>query len=519
MMTRTLPLVILLASQCLGLKVLLMPMMSGSHILRHGAIGESLIQRGHESYMIKHSSIDIPDQLYNSSIHFVNYDTDDQIHFIQTRNFSEIYTTKLVKDPLSGVKALLEFFDKQCEDLLANEPLYERLARERFDFVLVDAFSSLQCFLAYPRRLGVPYGGVGMLPPTERFTASLQINYITPTLPHKTFPAKPSLVHRLRQWLMINIMNTVIEYRQNSDLLRAFLKDKPITHFSQLRDGAQMWLVDMHPILDVPRPSVPNVIPVGGLTTGPAKSLPDDLQQFADEADQGLIIVAFGTVVTHLPPEDVVKILNALNNVTERVVFAMTSPIDAYVRPGIRIMSWIPQNDLLGHPNTKLFITHCGSCSQHQAVYHAVPMLGIPYQEEQTYNAQKMFAKGFGDYLDRHNFRSEDLTKLIRTIIANKTCAATLRTASQTMRHRLVEPRDEAAYWVDHVTRYGAAHLTSYTQNLAWYEILMLDMLGVVAALATALVFIAVLLLKLGRGVVQTPFWLYHRASWKHKTQ
>ncbi len=42
----------------------------------------------------------------------------------------------------------------------------------------------------------------------------------------------------------------------------------------------------------------------------------------------------------------------------------------------IHLLKWMPQQDLLSHPKTKLFITHCGSNSQFEAFYHAVPMLG-----------------------------------------------------------------------------------------------------------------------------------------------
>lgn len=35
----------------------------------------------------------------------------------------------------------------------------------------------------------------------------------------------------------------------------------------------------------------------------------------------------------------------------------------------ILTQKWIPQNDLLGHSNTVLFIGHCGSSSQFEVVF------------------------------------------------------------------------------------------------------------------------------------------------------
>ena len=56
----------------------------------------------------------------------------------------------------------------------------------------------------------------------------------------------------------------------------------------------------------------------------------------------------------------------------------------------VKIVPWLPQNDLLGHPNTRLFITHCGVNGQHEAIYHGVPMIGFPIFSEQMYNCKRL---------------------------------------------------------------------------------------------------------------------------------
>lgn len=38
---------------------------------------------------------------------------------------------------------------------------------------------------------------------------------------------------------------------------------------------------------------------------------------------------------------------------------------------------------LVAHKNTKLFITHSGLMSSQEAIYHGVPMLGIPIFADQ----------------------------------------------------------------------------------------------------------------------------------------
>lgn len=47
----------------------------------------------------------------------------------------------------------------------------------------------------------------------------------------------------------------------------------------------------------------------------------------------------------------------------------------------------VPQvdyNDVLGHPNARVFVSHCGLHSVYEAAYHGVPVVGVPFMFEQV---------------------------------------------------------------------------------------------------------------------------------------
>jgi UDP:flavonoid glycosyltransferase YjiC (YdhE family) len=40
--------------------------------------------------------------------------------------------------------------------------------------------------------------------------------------------------------------------------------------------------------------------------------------------------------------------------------------------------------DVLGHPSTRLLVSHCGLHSIYEAAFHGVPVVGLPFMFEQV---------------------------------------------------------------------------------------------------------------------------------------
>lgn len=59
----------------------------------------------------------------------------------------------------------------------------------------------------------------------------------------------------------------------------------------------------------------------------------------------------------------------------------------------------MPQNDVLGHPKTRLFIGHAGLNGIFESIYHGVPMLCSPFFGDQFDNARAAKHAGFAEVL------------------------------------------------------------------------------------------------------------------------
>lgn len=73
----------------------------------------------------------------------------------------------------------------------------------------------------------------------------------------------------------------------------------------------------------------------------------------------------------------------------------------------------------LGHPNIRVFISHCGLLGVQEAIYYGVPVVGIPIFVDQHTNAEKMESKGIAIKMKWKNLTKTSLIKAVQDIINN----------------------------------------------------------------------------------------------------
>ena len=281
-----------------------------------------------------------------------------------------------------------------------------------------------------------------------------------------------------------------------------------------------LWLIPKDHILDYPKPTMPHVVNIGGLTVKRSVgSLPADLLSFVEGARRGVIIVSFGSMAPSFPRRIIEKFMAAfgrLDSQDYRVIWRLKSSESVPVPDNVLPMKWLPQNDLLGHASTKLFITHCGNNGQYEAIYHGVPMIGFPMMGDQEHNAARLAYKGYGISMNIHDFTADELFDNIQHILNNGTHASRVKRASEIFRANPTSPGDLAAYWIEHVARFGGDHLRSGGQDLPFYSYWMLDIVAFVLAVFGVVIYFVVRLIRLGRRLLTRQ--RHSSASGKLKT-
>ncbi|XP_013844760.1 UDP-glucuronosyltransferase 2A1-like isoform X3 [Sus scrofa] len=266
---------------------------------------------------------------------------------------------------------------------------------------------------------------------------------------------------------------------------------KPTT-LCEVMGKAEMWLIRTYWDFEFPHPYLPNFEFVGGLQCKPAKQLPQELEEFVQSSGRdGVVVFTLGSMVKNLTEEKSNMVASALAQIPQKVLWRYKGKKPETLGANTRLYEWIPQNDLLGHPQTRAFITHCGTNGIYEAIYHGVPVVGIPLFGDQFDNIARVQAKGAAVQLDLNTMTSSDLLKALRTVINNSSYKENAMKLSRIHHDQPVKPLDRAVFWIEFVMNHkGARHLRPAVHDLTWYQYHSLDVIGFLLACVAVVVFL-----------------------------
>eukprot|EP00063_Salmo_salar_P065836 XP_014040671.1 PREDICTED: UDP-glucuronosyltransferase 1-1-like [Salmo salar] len=101
------------------------------------------------------------------------------------------------------------------------------------------------------------------------------------------------------------------------------------------------------------------------------------------------------------------------------VLWRYSGPVPGNIPDNVKMMKWIPQNDLLAHHGARAFLTHSGTHGLYEGVCHAVPMVMLPLFGDQPDNAQRLASKGVGVVLDINHITVETLLQALDEVVNN----------------------------------------------------------------------------------------------------
>ncbi|XP_017069909.2 UDP-glycosyltransferase UGT5 [Drosophila eugracilis] len=393
-------------------------------------------------------------------------------YLLPPSNLTESIHLEDFERPYSYLFHYLEFFvlynmgKEDCNTTLYSEALSEILKHPAgyYDVVLLEQFNS-DCAMSVAHVLQAPVIGMSscaLMPwHYERFGAPLIPSYISALFQGQS--QDMSFSGRLANWITVHSLNLLYKMFSvpagNALIRQRFGPGLPSTE--DMVKNTSLMLVNQHFSLSGPKPLPPNIIEVGGVHIRPPKPLPEDLQQILDNASKGVILISWGSQLkaSSLPAGRRDGIVRALGRLEQEVIWKFENDTLPNKPANVHIRKWIPQRDILAHPNLRVFFSHGGLMGTTEAVSSAVPIVGVPIYGDQSLNVAALVQRGMALQLQfkkmDENTVYEALTKALDPSFKSRA-----KEVAAAYNNRIQDPLETAVWWVEHVAETKGAPLT-----------------------------------------------------------
>lgn len=485
-------------------KVLVWPM-EYSHWMNLKIILDELVQRGHEVIVLRPSASIFLDPEKSPGLKFETFSTtiskDDLESFyakIVNMWTYEMPTELCLHSPLlqNMFTEYSAYYQSLCKDTVSNKQLMAKLQKSKFDVLISDAIAPCGELIAEMLHLPFLY--------SLRFTPGYTMEKYNGgfVLPPSYVPmilsrlgGQMTFLERVKNMICMLYFDFWFQTfdEKKWDQFYSETLGRPTT-FAEMVSKAEMWLIRSYWDLEFPHPTLPNVDYVGGLHCKPAKPLPEEMEDFVQSSgEHGIVLLSLGSMVSNMTEETANTIAWALAQIPQKVLWRFDGKKPANLGPNTRVYKWLPQNDLLGHPKTKAFITHGGANGIYEAIHHGIPMIGIPLFGEQHDNIAHMVAKGAAVALNIRTLSKSDLLNALEAVIDNPSYKENVMWLSTIHHDQPMKPLDRAVFWIEFVMRHkGAKHLRPLAFNLTWYQYHSLDVIGFLLACVAAIAILTV---------------------------
>ncbi|XP_057654569.1 UDP-glucosyltransferase 2-like [Diorhabda carinulata] len=378
-------------------------------------------------------------------------------------------------------KGVSYFENLLATGLLKNENIHKLVkSNETFDLVISENFYfEFMTFFAY--KFGAPLIMISAGPVSFHsnyiFSNPAPSSYITNLFQFDT-NSKMSLWERMEN-LYAEILGefymNFVQIPEQAGYLKQLVPDAP--DLKKILYNTSLLLVASHLGVFGPVPLQQNVKEIGGYTIPQPQPLPKPIKDFLDNATEGVVIFSMGSMIKSsnfaLDKKNIV--LNAFSKIRQKVLWKFEEDLRD-IPDNVQIFKWIPQSDVLNHPNVVAFISHGGLLGITESLYYGVPILGIPVFYDQGRNIELAAEIGYALKINYNDLEEKAFEWALNEILNNPKYRDVAKQRSAIMRDQPTKALDEAVFWCEYVVRHrGAFHLRSPAMDLKWYQLYQLD--------------------------------------------
>jgi hypothetical protein len=340
------------------LAICLMP--NYSHFNTIHKLVTALVDRNHQVTFINSRLDNI------STINYTNIFVEDVIEFISgtflifflqrsqivipeiNKNLADLASAGPIRNAIHEFYLGLEL----TEIALKSQPIQKLLnSKESFDAVVLELFYN-EAVIGFANHFNA--SAILVSPLGSSFRSNYLFANPAPAsyVPHKLsrFTKSMNFWQRLENFLLtkiIELLREIIFTPKQAQLLKKYIN--PEYNLEVVLNNISLLLSNSHVSVHSAVPHVPSTVNIGSYLINNSGKLPQDLQTYLDASTEGVILFSLGSNLESksLAPKERDAILNAFTKIKQNVIWKFEAEL-SNIPKNVKILKWLPQQDLLG---------------------------------------------------------------------------------------------------------------------------------------------------------------------------
>uniref|UniRef100_A0A1I7YBH4 UDP-glucuronosyltransferase n=1 Tax=Steinernema glaseri TaxID=37863 RepID=A0A1I7YBH4_9BILA len=510
----TLVLLFCLVSLCSSYKYFIYtPTLGHSHVNFMGKIADLLVDAGH--YVVVLIPIHDPDVHSNGTvkahrvIRFEGHSLDKNlwrtIQFKGGKQFDPNAETMAKSD----LKIMYTVYHYVCRDLVNDDELMNSLRAEKFDVGITEKHDYCDAGImhALDIKTVIVTSAIPFYNKMQTIVGLQASPFVEPGV-FNPFTDEMSYLERVKNVFGLHMFKFFID-RKNTALQQSIFREKYGPDFPDIRDiefqTTSIVFVNSLEMLEFARPISHKIIYMGGLGLAKPKPLTGKLLDIVTSAKKGVVLISLGSIVhsSNMPLEMKKAFLHAMSRFPDhQFIWKYDNADDEIFKnyTNVHPVMWAPQVDLLAHPNTKAFLTHCGLNSVTESVFHGKPLLALPIFGDQPHNAAFVHKRKVGFLMKKSNLTALAIEDAFRAVLGDGASKTIYMKNAERMKAMIEErpfsSEELVLRWSEYVAKFGTLpEMNIYTREMWWWQTHMIDIYApvLISLVVTFLTFITLL--------------------------
>ncbi|KAI6216947.1 Glucuronosyltransferase [Aphelenchoides besseyi] len=294
-----------------------------------------------------------------------------------------------------------------------------------------------------------------------------------------------SFLERVRNiYRTLTVCSVIKSFENKAQSLFSDHFSRPMPSFTQLLGKTVYAFVNSAEALEHVQPITRKIRPIGGITLNlrTPNRLSAELENIYANADRGVVLLSFGSnIESNLMRKELkFEVLRSFARfpnfqfIWRISVDSETAEMISQV-PNVHPISWVDQRAILADNRTKLFISHCGANSVLEAAFEGVPVIAVPFFNDQFSNSGLLLSRKTAVLLRRDDINEENLVAALNRTLNNPQFLSNAQNLKNRMRLHPEQPQESFVRYVEYAAAFDHSDLDLPSKKMSFMVLYNLD--------------------------------------------